>query len=130
MQYAEKPGQADALRVASAVFGIKHPPPIDWVEGDRLVPCPYGTPSPSIIVNVGGAQVCAGGWTFRDLIQVEWTDTMTIGTSPLPHELGHWMLIEQGGNGDGGEDHRLGVGPIWGPGGMVAQAASVISAGL
>lgn len=129
-EYPTKPRQDEALRIASTAIGVRQPPPVEWIEGDRLAPCP--TAGTGFTVPVGDVNLCVGGWTFPGLIQVAWVDNdQPWSWGALAHELGHTRLIELTGSADGGEDHRLKQGPIWGPDGTVAQArAALVAAGL
>lgn len=128
--FPAKPGQAEAISIAATAVGVQHVPPVEWMEGDQLVPC--NGSGACFAVRVGSDDAYVGGWTSPGLIRVVWIDgNEHWAWSALAHELGHALLIERGGTGDGGEDHRLQQGPIWGSDGLVANAqAALTAAGL
>jgi hypothetical protein len=128
--YPEKPRQAEARAIVWGLYGMTAAaPPVEWMEGDN-VGC--GGNGHGFEIEVGAVVGCVGGWTYEDrwLIRAEWLGQFS-SNATYAHEHAHAMLRLTTGTGDGGEDHRLDVGPIWGPGGSVAQAnAALVAAGL
>jgi hypothetical protein len=122
VSFPERDGQSAQLNAVLPMFGLVEAPPVDWVSD--LKTCPQG--GTGFDVDVGGVAVCSSGWTFADRIRV--ADLAAYRAQILGHELGHWMLIQQGGTGDGGTEHQTNAGPIWGPGGLTTQAKDALAA--
>lgn len=129
LDFAERPGQAEATSVAWLEYGAtSRPPPVAWhTQADLDCGPPQASTSApnngwSGPYDPGDRTVCVAGlfWTERGYAEVALPDGYRLSQTALAHELYHAALLASDPAGWGDPDH---AGPGWRTLVPLAQAA-------